>query len=204
MARAYVCMELSEYPPGVPPLGHDQATKWKSGLICFTEYLKKNSKGNLITLKHYVLYLNFNFKDFLNQTLYVFSQIKDIKHIERDFHLVTWVMPQGWDLGELRVKSVHLSVTLSPPKPLDEIQPNLGCELLTWTGRFSQFQSISNILIQNLVCLLLSQWNLGRRLSTSKMQLSPSRFICEKDSFLWKGAKKQFQYCEKDFYNAII
>ena len=27
--------------------------------------------------------------------------------------------------------SVRLSVTLSPPKPLDEIQPNLVCELLT-------------------------------------------------------------------------
>ena len=27
--------------------------------------------------------------------------------------------------------SVHPSVTLSPPKPLDEIQPNLVCELLT-------------------------------------------------------------------------
>ena len=27
--------------------------------------------------------------------------------------------------------SVRLSVTLSPPKPLDEIQPNLVCGLLT-------------------------------------------------------------------------
>ena len=26
------------------------------------------------------------------------------------------------------------SVTLSPPKPLDEIQPNVVCELLTWIG----------------------------------------------------------------------
>ena len=34
--------------------------------------------------------------------------------------------------------SVHLSicpsVTLPPPKPLEEIQPNLVCELLTWMG----------------------------------------------------------------------
>ena len=30
--------------------------------------------------------------------------------------------------------SVCPSVTLSPPKPLDEIQPNLVCELLTWMG----------------------------------------------------------------------
>ena len=27
--------------------------------------------------------------------------------------------------------SIRLSVMLSPPKPLDEIQPNLVCELLT-------------------------------------------------------------------------
>ena len=36
--------------------------------------------------------------------LCVFSQMKDIKHIRRDFHLATWVMPQGWDLGVLGVK----------------------------------------------------------------------------------------------------
>ena len=31
----------------------------------------------------------------------MFSQIKDIKHIEQKFHSVTWVMPQWWDLGVL-------------------------------------------------------------------------------------------------------
>ena len=39
------------------------------------------------------------FQRFLNQTLCVFSQMKDIKHIRRDFHLTALVMPQGWDLG---------------------------------------------------------------------------------------------------------
>ena len=39
------------------------------------------------------------FQRFLNQTLGVFSQMKDIKHIRRDFHSIAWVMPQGWDLG---------------------------------------------------------------------------------------------------------
>ena len=29
----------------------------------------------------------------------MFSQIKDIKHIEQDFHSVAWFMSQGWDLG---------------------------------------------------------------------------------------------------------
>ena len=43
--------------------------------------------------------LQSQFQRFLNQTLFVFSQMKDIKHIRRDFHSVAWVMPQGWDLG---------------------------------------------------------------------------------------------------------
>ena len=32
-----------------------------------------------------------------------FSQMKDTKHIRRDFHSVAWVMPQGWDFGALGV-----------------------------------------------------------------------------------------------------
>ena len=39
------------------------------------------------------------FQRFLNQTLCVFSQLKDIKHTRWDFHSVAWVMTQGWDLG---------------------------------------------------------------------------------------------------------
>ena len=39
------------------------------------------------------------FQRFLNQTLCVLLQLKDIKHIRRDFHSIAWVMPQGWDLG---------------------------------------------------------------------------------------------------------
>ena len=39
------------------------------------------------------------FQRFLNQTLCVFSQLKNIKHIRRDFHSIAWVMPQEWDLG---------------------------------------------------------------------------------------------------------
>ena len=44
-----------------------------------------------------------NFNDFLYQTLCVCSQVKDTKHIRRDFHSVAWVMPQGWDFGALGV-----------------------------------------------------------------------------------------------------
>ena len=36
-----------------------------------------------------------NFKDFLYQTLCVFSQMKDAKHIRQDIHSVAWVMPWG-------------------------------------------------------------------------------------------------------------
>ena len=39
------------------------------------------------------------FQRFLYQTLCVFSQIKDIKHIKQDFHSVAWVMLQMWDFG---------------------------------------------------------------------------------------------------------
>ena len=39
--------------------------------------------------------------NFLYQTLRVFSQIKDRKHIEQNFHSVAGIMPQGCDLGVL-------------------------------------------------------------------------------------------------------
>ena len=94
-------------------------------------------------------------------------------------------MPQGWNLGVLRgqnqIPSCCLSVVLSPPKPLDEIQPNLVCELLTWMGRptwnnflapppgalergqkvkyhlISITKSISKIFIPNFVCVLRNE-----------------------------------------------
>ena len=39
------------------------------------------------------------FQTFLNGTLCVFSQMKDIKHIRLDFHWVPWVVPKGFGLG---------------------------------------------------------------------------------------------------------
>ena len=42
--------------------------------------------------------LQSQFQRFFNQTLCVFSHMKDKKHIRRDFHLAAWVLPQGWDL----------------------------------------------------------------------------------------------------------
>ena len=68
--------------------------------------------------------LQSKFQRFLNQTLCVFSQMKDIKHIRRDFNSIALVMPQGWDLWvpwELGGQKNFF--------PL--IQPDLVCELLT-------------------------------------------------------------------------
>ena len=59
---------------------------------------KEGPKGQ-ISLNIIKFQFQSQFQRFLNQTLCVFSQMKDIKHIRRDFHLATWVMPQGWDLG---------------------------------------------------------------------------------------------------------
>ena len=58
--------------------------------------------------------LNFNykgyFKDFYHRLcVCVFSQMKDLKHIKRDFYSVSWVMPKGgtlWGWGCPGVKKV--------------------------------------------------------------------------------------------------
>ena len=49
------------------------------------------------------MWLLCQFQRFLYQMLCVFSQMKDTKHIRRDFYSVTWVIPQGWDFGALGV-----------------------------------------------------------------------------------------------------
>ena len=59
----------------------------------------EGSKGQISFYFNYKV----NFKDFLYQTLCVFSQMKDTKYIRRDFHSVARVMPQGWDFGMLGV-----------------------------------------------------------------------------------------------------
>ena len=53
-------------------------------------------RSNIIKFK-----LQSQFQRFLYQSLCVLSQMKDTKHIRWDFHSVTWVMLQGWDLGTL-------------------------------------------------------------------------------------------------------
>ena len=53
--------------------------------------------------------LRSQFQRFLYQTLCVFSQMKDTKHIRRDFHSVAWVMPQGWELGRPGGQTIFFS-----------------------------------------------------------------------------------------------
>ena len=45
----------------------------------------------------------------------VFSQIKDRKYIEHNFHSVAMVMPQGWDLGVLGVKNFSVGICDGAP-----------------------------------------------------------------------------------------
>ena len=54
-------------------------------------------------VKYHLISITSQFQRFLFQTLCVFPQMKDTKHIRRNFYSVTWVMPQGWDFGALGV-----------------------------------------------------------------------------------------------------
>ena len=60
---------------------------------------------------------------FLYQTLCVFSQIEDRKHIEQNFHYVAGVMPQGWHFGVLGVKNLRVGI----------------CDGALWTARSSYY-----------------------------------------------------------------
>ena len=66
--------------------------------ICFGPAPWGGAKGQIL-LNTINFQLQSQFQTFLNQTLCVYSQMKDIKHIRQDFHSAAWVMPQGWDLG---------------------------------------------------------------------------------------------------------
>ena len=54
---------------------------------------------NLVTLGRGQKSLTCQFQRFLYQTLCVFSQIKDRKHIEQNFHSVAKVMPRDGTAG---------------------------------------------------------------------------------------------------------
>ena len=52
-------------------------------------------------VKYHLISFTKSILKILYQTMCVFSQMKDTKHIRQDFHSVTWVMPKGWDFGVL-------------------------------------------------------------------------------------------------------
>ena len=62
-------------------------------------------------VKYHFIVITKSISKILYQTLGVFSQMKDTKHIRLDFLSVPWVMPQGWDFGALGVPrgSIFLS-----------------------------------------------------------------------------------------------
>ena len=75
--------------------GHLKACKWHMQQLYFLGppppgALGRGQRSNIIQSQ-----LLSQFQIFLNQTLCVFSQMKDIKHIKQDFHWVLWVMPKG-------------------------------------------------------------------------------------------------------------
>ena len=63
---------------------------------------EEGPKGQ-ISLNIIKFQLQSQFQRFENQTLCVFSHMKDIKHIRQYFHLAAWVMPQGLDRGTVGV-----------------------------------------------------------------------------------------------------
>ena len=56
-------------------------------------------------VKYHLISITKSISKIFYQTLCLFSQMKDTKHIRQDFNSVSWVMPQGSDfvvLGVLR------------------------------------------------------------------------------------------------------
>ena len=78
------------------------------------------SKGQIsLNFGQHVNFKSMNFGNhvnfiFLYQTLCVFSQIKDRKHIEQNFHSDAGIMHQEWDLGVLGVKSLTWGFAMAP------------------------------------------------------------------------------------------
>ena len=82
---------------GVMPEG------WDLGVLGVVKNLSVGICGGAPSTAHSSLISihKVNFKDFLYQTMCVFSQMKDTNHIRWYFHSVAWVMPQGWDFGAM-------------------------------------------------------------------------------------------------------
>ena len=114
-----------------------------------------------------------NFKDFYTK-LCVFSQMKNTKHIRRDFHSVTWVMPQGWYFGALRVprgskqfcKHGHVAYQMDGDYEQNRMQVKFSSQGQTGDlgvrskGQISlnfDYHVNSKIFIPNFVCILTNK-----------------------------------------------
>ena len=101
--------------------------------------------------------------------------------------------------GDIVIASVRLSVRpsamLSPPKPLDEIQPNLMCELLTWMGR-----ATSNI------CLAPPPGALGRGQKVKYHFISITKSISKifNQTLCVYSQMKDTKHIRRDFYSAAL
>ena len=84
---------------------------------------------------------------FLYQTLCVFSQMKDTKHINRDFHSVAWVLSQGWDFWALGVPGGQFLFKH------DHVGVRSKCQI---SFNFD-YHVISKISMQNFECVLTNK-----------------------------------------------
>ena len=64
-------------------------------------------------VKYHLISITKSISKVLYQTLCLFSQMKDTKHIRRDFNSVAWVMPQGSDFGRWGCRRVIFFQTWS-------------------------------------------------------------------------------------------
>ena len=70
------------------------------------KFSSKGQTGDLgvrSKVKYHLISVTMSILKIFTPNLCVFSQMKDIKHIRRDFYSVAWVMPQGWDFEALGV-----------------------------------------------------------------------------------------------------
>ena len=102
-------------------------------------------------------------------------------------YCVAWAMPQGgtWRCWGVKIY-FNLSVTLSPPETVDEIQPNLLCEL--WRATACIFWPRS-----------WARW--GKKMSNIiKFQLKVN-FKDFKPNFVCLLTNKRYKHIKKDFHS---
>ena len=89
--------------------GDDEQNKMQ---VIFSSY---GQTGDLGARSKGQISLTYQFQRFLYQTLCVFSQIKDRKHIEQNFHSVAKVMPRGGTASRWGVKNLSVGICDGAP-----------------------------------------------------------------------------------------